>query len=300
MRFTQFSPTSSPNVGEKRTHDADNGDEDATRELSAAEQAIEQQQPQRQAPRRPKLDIFANLADQPSQGSNGGGDVDELDDEPQQQQHDMPVDQAAAAAGGAMSVDDAAVGAQISRIWGTDIETSVVEDKFRTFLRTFCEVDNTLEASFNATSANDGAVSVDAIKDVAQRAARDADDADADRDDKKRKIDEGANAAAVAAAAAADDDETTPSRRPLYPALLEHMARTQSIALNINCAYLRRFDMKLYQQVIEYPSEMLGLFDSVLTDELRSVCTRLGIVDPPPHPKVFICALQLSQFFEWF
>jgi hypothetical protein len=285
MRFTQFSPSSdgaaaAAAVGEKRARET-------------AAKAPEQQQ-QQHVPRKPRLGRFAELTnDSSNNDDNDAADDDEIG-EPLGEE--IFRDQMAYVDGGGGALapgveiggldgggggGGGGVAASVARIWGTDIETAVVEDKFRTFLRTFCDVDDSLDASFRATADQSGAVSVDAIQAVAQQAARDD---DYDRDDKKRRrFDDAATAAESAKSAASDDAR---ERRPLYPALLEHMVRTQSTALNINCAYMRKFDMKLYEQMIEYPSEMLGLFDAVVHDELRATCAALGIAEPPPPPKV--------------
>ena len=269
MRFTQFTPSSTPAIGVKRSrpasaratvaaanaalglgaadnNDNDNGDDDE-RDGAA---------PPRQS--RARLDRFSNQAPTSQTGVSSMGAT--LDDD---------ADAAAAAAAAV------AVGALLpaptttARIWGTNIDTQQVQDSFRHFLRTFCERDDTLAAAAvgaatRASTDVDESLSADAVHALARHTA--------------------------AATAHGDGAESRP-RVPLYPILLEHLARTQSSALNVNCAYLRRFDRLLYDQTIEYPTEMLGLFDIVVQEELRDLCAELGVDEP---------ALRAKVIFVWF
>lgn len=64
-------------------------------------------------------------------------------------------------------------------------------------------------------------------------------------------------------------DEDDFNAEPYYITKLKEIAETEIYFLEINCTHLQEFDKKLYRQLIDYPTDVIPIFDLVATQVLQ-------------------------------
>mmetsp|Transcript_7204 Transcript_7204/g.13466 ORF Transcript_7204/g.13466 Transcript_7204/m.13466 type:complete len:919 (-) Transcript_7204:135-2891(-) len=62
-----------------------------------------------------------------------------------------------------------------------------------------------------------------------------------------------------------------PDAAPFYRALLQEIVETQLIAFNLDCRNLADFDPELYNQLVQYPQEVIPILDIVINDEAAAI-----------------------------
>ena len=66
-------------------------------------------------------------------------------------------------------------------------------------------------------------------------------------------------------------DDDTMDERPLYVQSLMEINATEIFVLNVNCDHIFQFDRALYQQMVNYPSDIIPLFDLSATELYRQL-----------------------------
>lgn len=61
-------------------------------------------------------------------------------------------------------------------------------------------------------------------------------------------------------------------RQRIYIKMLEDMAQAVNFTLTVDAEHIFEFDAGLYAQLIDYPAEIIPLFDSVLARVFLEVC----------------------------
>ncbi len=65
---------------------------------------------------------------------------------------------------------------------------------------------------------------------------------------------------------------------PLYPHLLQKAIETENGNIDLNCSHIYSYNPRLYKQLVNYPTEVVPLFDLVvkklLHQRLQSLCAR--------------------------
>lgn len=73
---------------------------------------------------------------------------------------------------------------------------------------------------------------------------------------------------------------------PLYIRLIHRMVNTRVPFINLDCEHLHSYDPELYQHLVNYPGEILPIFDKVLgalTDELSCGYVALRLEEAVPQ-----------------
>lgn len=62
-----------------------------------------------------------------------------------------------------------------------------------------------------------------------------------------------------------EDDEEDYSRAPLYIEKLREIHETERYILDVDCEHVHEFDESLYRQLENYPTDIIPIFDLVVT-----------------------------------
>lgn len=68
----------------------------------------------------------------------------------------------------------------------------------------------------------------------------------------------------------AGNDDQAGRRKPLYMQKLEEIYTLEDPFLNLNCQHLYEFDKELYRKLVNYPQEVIPIFDMAVNEVSRS------------------------------
>lgn len=59
------------------------------------------------------------------------------------------------------------------------------------------------------------------------------------------------------------DDDFVENNEPYYISKLKQISETQEFFLEVDCMHLHDFNIKVYRQLIDYPTDVIPIFDLV-------------------------------------